>query len=244
MNKLILMTGLLGVSLAGGLVQNFQTLPPLTTANMCKTQDLTRALPHAQDMEYLLRNQQSSLKWQAAYLAGGGHSGTLRFNDGKVRINAANQITQAEFAIAMHTLQNTDLKSEDGKKDLEAHLKSQDFFAVAKYPEAHFQLLKATYLNTQHLAAVQLGTHYHLDKVEKFKIEGKLTLKGISRDISFVADIKKLAQDQLSIQAEISLDRTLWGINYQNADLLNSVKDGIIANEIKIYLDLLLGQGC
>lgn len=75
------------------------------------------------------------------------------------------------------------------------HLKSPDFFEVRQHPKATFQ--------STGIEDAGDGT---------VKITGDLTLRGITRSISFPATVS--TADGLSLKAEFTVDRTDFGMNY------------------------------
>lgn len=168
--------------------------------------------------------KESTLQWTGKPLVGGGHEGTINFISGSITTSAAGDITQGEFVLDMNTIKNTDMKPDDGGKDLEEHLKSEDFFAVAKYPHANFSILKI-------VAESKVGDQ------QQVKVTGLLTLKGITNQIIFPATIGQKGETA-NIKAEITIDRTKWDIIYNSKTFFSTMKDGLISDEIKIVLDL------
>ena len=95
--------------------------------------------------------------------------------------------------------------------DLTAHLKTPDFFDVAKYPKATFVSTKIE-PNTS-----GGGTH---------NVSGNFDLHGVRKSISFPATIQ-IAPDSVSVNAEFSINRKDFGINYPGkADDL--IRDGVV----------------
>jgi polyisoprenoid-binding protein YceI len=97
---------------------------------------------------------------------------------------------------------------------LEGHLKSPDFFDVAKFPEAVFELTS-------------------LDKSAdgKTKLTGNLTLHGVTKQISFPAEVQ-VQGDQAMLKAEFFIKRFDFGIKFPGK------ADDLIRDEVVIKLDL------
>lgn len=94
---------------------------------------------------------------------------------------------------------------------LTAHLKTADFFDVAKNP-------KATFVSTKIEPNTANGATH--------TITGNFDLHGVKKSISFPATIQ-LAPDSLSANAEFSINRKDFGINYPGkADDL--IRDGVV----------------
>jgi len=81
---------------------------------------------------------------------------------------------------------------------LTTHLKTPDFFDVAKYPKANFTSTKIEPATTAG------ATH---------TITGNLDLHGVKKSISFPASIQ-VAPDSASVNAEFAINRKDFGINY------------------------------
>src|SRR6186997_2843523 len=81
---------------------------------------------------YKLDPKLSTIGWHAAKMTGK-HNGTISFTTGEIS-NAHGTIT-GSVEVDMTTIKNTDVESAEYKAKLENHLKSADFFDVAKYPK-------------------------------------------------------------------------------------------------------------
>ncbi len=80
------------------------------------------------------------------------------------------------------------------------HLTSADFFEVREYPKATFESTKIT-----------PGTG------SKATITGKLSLHGVTKEISFPATVD-LGEKGLTLTSEFSIDRRQFGMNYGLAE--------------------------
>src|SRR5436305_7720899 len=102
--------------------------------------------------------------------------------------------------------------------DLTKHLKTPDFFDVAKYP-------KATFVSTKiEPNAANGATH---------TVTGNFDLHGIKKSISFPATIQ-VTPTNVSVKADFAINRQDFGLTYPNkADDL--IKDGVV---IKLTLNV------
>jgi polyisoprenoid-binding protein YceI len=95
--------------------------------------------------------------------------------------------------------------------DLTKHLKTPDFFDVAKYPKATFT---STKIEPNNAAG---ATH---------NVTGNFELHGIKKSIMFPATIQ-VAPDSVSVNAEFSINRKDFGLLYPGkADDL--IRDGVV----------------
>jgi len=119
-----------------------------------------------------------------------------------------------EESIIEVTIETASLYADRDK--LTKHLKSPDFFDVAKYPSAKFRSTK--------IAKTEAGQ----------TITGDLTLHGETKSITFPATIGKGADGGVSSSAEFSIDRQDFGIAYPG------MPDDLIRDKVVIKLDLKL----
>lgn len=169
--------------------------------------------------------KESTIFWRGNHAIGNnGHEGTLQFLSGIVTRTADGKITGGSFVIDMNSIKNTDEDDERGRKNIEEHLKSNDFFDVKKFPVATFTIVK--------IAPTTLPN--------KYAVTGDLLMKGISNRIVFTALINQ-NKEAISVKADHTLIRTLWGITYksQGAFDFGNLKNDLISNAVPIKMELL-----
>lgn len=152
------------------------------------------------------------------------HHGTLLVKEGSFIVED-NNLTSGNFTIDIASIKNTDLTIKDGKEKLERHLKSPDFFDVAKYPTAKFQITKVEPYVADSASDMKDATH---------TISGNLTLKDSTKNISFPARVTIDARS-ITAKADFNIDRTMWGINYKGP---GNPQDWFISKQVNLKLDL------
>jgi polyisoprenoid-binding protein YceI len=131
------------------------------------------------------------------------HQGSFKQFNGTIDL-VANNIEGSRVTIDIDT--GSVLTDEN---DLTAHLKTADFFDVAKYP-------KATFVSTK----IEPGNN------GAQTVTGNFDLHGVKKSIAFPATIQ-LAPDSVTINAEFSINRKDFGIVYAGkADDL--IRDGVV----------------
>jgi polyisoprenoid-binding protein YceI len=153
----------------------------------------------------------------------GQHNGTLKINNGEFTL-ANGEIAAGKFIIDINSLTDVDMKSGDGKEKLEGHLKSADFFDVAKYPNATFEITKVEALQNDSTA-----TH---------RISGNLTLKDSTKNVTFPAKIT-VAENTINASANFNIDRTQWGMHYGND---KSLGDKFVRPEVNLQLKIVANK--
>jgi polyisoprenoid-binding protein YceI len=91
------------------------------------------------------------------------------------------------------------------------HLKSPDFFEVREYPKAAFVSTK-----------IEAG-----DGANQVKVEGKLTLHGVTKDITFPATVQ-IDGGAITVTAKFDFNRTDYGMSL----LTDSVDDKVSINAV------------
>lgn len=151
------------------------------------------------------------------------HNGSIQLKKGQLNFEK-DVLKGGSFEIDMHSMQNMDLEGE-GKTDLINHLKSDDFFSVSKYPGSAFTITR-----------VEKAEGPAAGKTD-YTITGDLTLKGITRSISFPA-VVSVDKEHVSANAKLKIDRTLWNIKYNSGRFFQDIGDGAISDGIGIELEL------
>jgi polyisoprenoid-binding protein YceI len=156
---------------------------------------------------------------------GKNHKGKFKLSSGTVAV-ANDQITGGSFVINVRSM---DLAEKGGMFDdkLRPHLMSGDFLDAEKFNTAKFEItdVKPYERNDKDTSVVD-GAN--------FLVSGNLTLKDVTKNISFPAKID-LDGNTLKAKADFDIDRTQWQMNYGNDKTL---KDKFISETVNIELDL------
>ncbi len=181
------------------------------------------AIVAAFSQSYNVDAAKSTLNWKAEKITGF-HEGTISLKSGSLKI-ASDKITSGSFVINMSTIVNTDLTDAEYNKKLVGHLSSPDFFDVAKFPEAVFTITKPVDVSKS-----------------VTEIHGNLTIKGISKPLSFKAVVKKDGNSYVFNANSIVVDRTLYNIKYGSGSFFSDLGDKVIYDEFTIKLKLVVVQ--
>ncbi|MEA5406100.1 YceI family protein [Arcicella sp. DC2W] len=165
---------------------------------------------------------ESQVFWKGTPAFGfGGHEGTLKFSAGNIIVANNGKIQGGSFIIDMNSIKNTYQKDLKGQRNLEEHLKADDFFAVNKYPQANFVIVK-----------VQPSS-----QPNNYTVTGNFIMRGISNQIVFTAYINH-DKNNIFAKANLNIYRSRWGITYKTPNFISTIKDDLISDEIPIKLDL------
>lgn len=186
-----------------------------------ETTDVTTAVEAGEAT--VLALSESTVKWTGKKLTGE-HFGKINISEGSLFVDG-DQLSGGSFTIDMNTITVEDLTDAAQNKDLTDHLFSEDFFNVAQFNAANFEIT-----GVEALAAADEAGNTHT-------ISGNLTIKGITQGISFPA---KVANNEAGINAsaKFNIDRTLWDIKYKSGKFFPELGDKVISDEIGIELNL------
>lgn len=210
--------------LTGGLAEwQAQGLPTEGSGTPAKA-DIEAMQAAPADGTFQVDTEQSLVRWTGRNLFNH-HHGTLKLAGGEIKVvNGA--LVVARFTLDMNSLANEDLTDPDYNALLIRHLKDDDFFAVERFPTAELACSKA-----EPLPACTPGT-------PNFVLHGALTLRGVTRDLSFPAVIAAADADHLTGQAELDLDRTQFGANYGSGRLFAFLGKHVVNDHVHLHLKL------
>jgi polyisoprenoid-binding protein YceI len=149
----------------------------------------------------------------------GEHSGAINISKGTITSDGKT-ITGGTFEIDMNSITCTDLADPEWNKKLVGHLKADDFFGVEKFPTSKFELTKAV-----------------LKSENNYDVTGKLTIKGITNEVTFPAMIKMDGKTLVTV-AKITVDRTKFDIKYGSASFIEGIGDKAIKDDFELNVNL------
>jgi polyisoprenoid-binding protein YceI len=175
--------------------------PKATVSNPAPENDSAKA---ANAERLVISTDNSKVEFVAAKVTRS-HNGSFKQFSGTIDL-VSNSVEASRVSIDIDT--SSVVTDED---QLTGHLKTPDFFDVAKFPRATFTSTKIEPNNTSG------STH---------KVTGNFELHGVKKSIAFPATIQ-IAPDDVSVNAEFSINRKDFAINYPGkADDL--IRDGVV----------------
>ena len=153
--------------------------------------------------------------WECEWLGGARHDGSVQLVSGFIDISETFDFN-GKFIVDLKSMKCFDLTNEGTNKKLIGHLKSDDFFDVANYPEAVLDIISGQNI-----------------RGNEFEFKGDLTIKGRTHPIMFRGTI---SEDNLSYNANLKLifDRSKYDVRYRSASLFSDLGDRIIADDVKL----------
>lgn len=176
----------------------------------------------------------STVKWIGTKVSGY-HVGEIKVKEGTVSVANGN-VTGGNFIMDMTTINTTGPK--DSEKEwndkLTGHLTSPDFFDVAKYPDAKFEITGVK----PFAGTVTDDNDARQDEISQYKVtdpthivSGNLTMKDVTKNIEFPAKIV-VTDNSVDATAKFNINRQQWGLSYPGKP------DDLIRDEIHMGIAL------
>jgi rhodanese-related sulfurtransferase len=154
------------------------------------------------------------------------HTGLLPLAAGKLLFRHG-WLVAGEFTLDLAGLTCTDLADPQQNATLVAHLKSDDFLDVARFPAAWFILRKVE------------PVHGATPGAPNLRLSGDLTLKAVTRPLSFLAVAGRTPEGRPAMQAAFAFDRTLWNVRYGSGKFFQRLGRHLVNDLIELQLRLL-----
>lgn len=164
----------------------------------------------------IINTEKSSIDWVGKKI-GGQHNGEIKIKNGSLELKN-DQIIAGNFTIDMNSITCKDLKDDVYNQKLVGHLKSDDFFGVAKFPTATLKVTSATkFIN------------------DSAAITGEITIKGKTESITF-----DLIRNNKMYTAKIDVDRSKFNVKYGSTSFFDSLGDKAIDDIFNLNVKLMV----
>lgn len=180
------------------------------------------AEPEVRDGTFRIDTENSSLEWIGRNITNR-HIGRIAIQSGEVVIQGGRP-DGGTIILDMDRLSDTDLQDPDWNHLLIRHLKSDDFFAVAKFPTASFRLN-----SWEEGEPISPGALCGI-------ATGELTIRDVTRKISFPAMIAPQADGGIKAHAALDINRTLWNVCYGSGKLFERLGMHLVHDIISLEL--------
>ena len=155
----------------------------------------------------------SNIDWIGRKVTGS-HNGTIGIKDGTLSVTDG-KLTGGKFVVDTTSIKILDITDSNTSAQFASHLASDDFFSIADYPEATFEITQVK------------DNHVH----------GNLTIKGITHPVNFDANIN-IAGNTLMASGKIVIDRTLYGIKFRSGNFFTNLGDTLIYNDFDLHVNI------
>ena len=154
-----------------------------------------------------INTEKSTLKWIGEKITTSQHSGSLNFKSGEMTIKDG-LVVSGNFIVDMTSISVEDI-SGSGKKRLEGHLKSDDFFSVDKHDKALLSIKGSK-------------------KTDKgFLVDANLTIKDLTHPIQF-----NMVSIEGGYNADLVFDRSKYNVRFRSGSFFENLGDKLIIDDI------------
>jgi rhodanese-related sulfurtransferase len=175
-----------------------------------------------QDGAYRIDTENSRLEWIGRNL-NNRHYGRIDVQDGELVISEG-RLAAGNIVLDMNTISNFDLQDQVMRELLIRHLKSDDFFAVERFPIATFTL-------TGRDEPAETSA-----QAPEGVCSGNLTIRDVSRQLSIPAIVAPQADGSIKAHAAFDIDRTLWNVCYGSCRLFERLGMHLVHDLISLEL--------
>jgi polyisoprenoid-binding protein YceI len=196
----------LAITLLAGLIFVTACSDPAADKPKAVTNEPAKAAspaPAAQGQKYLISPQASKIEFTGSKVTGK-HDGSFNDFTGEIVYGGTPEKSTVNIKIKTEAMTTDD-------EGLTKHLKTADFFDVAKFPEASF-------VSTE----IKPGG----DKGASHTVTGNLTLHGVTKAVTFPATIN-VTPETASVDSTFSINRRDFGINYAG-QANNLIRDDVV----------------
>ena len=169
--------------------------------------------------DYVMDNDNSSIKWTGRELSTKSHYGSLQMKNGSLTVNTDGTVNGI-IKIDMTTIDCEDLQGRS-KASLERHLRSDDFFSVESHP----------------IATLTFKSEGGIGAGNKLAFNGDLEIKGISHPISFESEVKSV-DPKVSALVNMTFDRSKYNVRFRSGTFFQNLGDKLIYDDIEISVDI------
>jgi polyisoprenoid-binding protein YceI len=166
-----------------------------------------------ENQKFEIVNTQSNIDWVGKKVTGA-HNGTIAVKSGELFLNDG-KLTGGKVIIDTTSIKILDITDPATNAQFFGHLASDDFFSTEKYPEA---ILK-------------------IKSVSGTRIEGDLTIKGITHHAEFNATVN-VNRDTLIATGKLIIDRTKYGMKFRSGNFFKDLGDTLIYNEFELNVTI------
>lgn len=167
---------------------------------------------------FTVASAQSNIDWIGRKVTGT-HYGTIDIKEGALILNDG-KLTGGSFVVDTTSIRILDVTDPATNAQFAGHLASADFFASEQFPEAEF-----------------VATSVEQKENKSYKINGNLTIRGITSPISFDAAIH-IDGDELTASGKIVVDRTRYGMKFRSGNFFKDLGDALIYNEFDLIISI------
>ncbi|MBV7532335.1 YceI family protein [Chitinophaga sp. sic0106] len=165
------------------------------------------------NQKFAIVTTQSNIDWVGKKVTGA-HNGTIGIKQGEITLTDG-KLAGGKFVVDTTSIKILDVKDTALNAQFWGHLASDDFFSSEKYPEASLEITS----------------------VSGNRVDGDLTIKGITHPVSFDAMIN-VNGNVLNATGKIIIDRTKYEMKFRSGNFFKDLGDTLIYNDFELNIHI------
>jgi polyisoprenoid-binding protein YceI len=159
----------------------------------------------------------SKITWQG-YKPAGSHIGTINLKSGSLEVKG-DKIKGGSFSVDMSTIK----ESKENARVVK-HLKSADFFEIETFPTSTFEITNSK------------------KKDGKTIVTGDLTIKGITKEISFPVSMADDGNTLTLTSETFQVNRAEFNVKFKSKSFFNDLKDNFIEDNFDLQVTIVANK--
>jgi len=169
-----------------------------------------------------LDTETATVQWEGrkTLIEGYVDRGTLSVQESELTANE-DGLSSGSILFNMDSIKTVSTGVGGGQAGLDKHLKSADFFDVAQFPTATFEITGSEKTEVEHM----------------YNVSGNLTMKGVTESVTIPMELF-MSENGLRLIATANLDRTKWNVVYGSGSFFDNLANNVIDDMFAISFDL------
>jgi K(+)-stimulated pyrophosphate-energized sodium pump len=176
-------------------------------------------MPGMENGTFAIIGEESDVEWLGGKIYEN-HFGKITVSEGELLVENG-KIVSGKAVVDMHSITVSDISNPTDNAKLISHFKGDDFFSINEFPTATLKISSVS--NIEEGFAV---------------VNGGLTIKGITHDISFPAKITNEG-NIIKASADFKVDRAKYNVRYGSKSFFDDLANKFIRDEIDFKVSLI-----
>lgn len=177
--------------------------------------------------ELKINTASSEVLWHGEKVVGQ-HDGAVKIKNGTINVKDG-KIVGGVIEIDLTTITNKDLTDTAYNNKLVNHLKSEDFFDVAKFPTSKLEITSVEPISNP------------VPQAPNYTVKGNLTIRGVTKGISFPASLN-VTDNSVAGNGTFDIDRTEFGLKYGSGKFFEGLGDKMIKDNFTMKFNITAGN--
>jgi len=177
--------------------------------------------------ELKINTAASEVLWHGEKVVGK-HDGAVKIKDGVLNVKEG-KLVGGTVEIDLNTITDADLADTAYNNKLVNHLKSEDFFDVAKFPVSKLEIT-----SVEPISGAASGA-------PNYSVKANLTIRGVTKGITLPASLN-ITDNSVTGSGTFDVDRTEFGLKYGSGKFFEGLGDKMIKDNFTMKFNIKAGN--